>query len=52
MQYADDVVVVNKPKPEKAGNRLEDINLGDMEHGFHDHNHSKGYYVCEGRKEF
>jgi len=52
VQYADDVVVVNKPKPEKAGNRLEDINLGDMGHGFHDHSYSKGGYGCEGRKEF
>lgn len=32
MQYADDVAVVSKPEPEKAGNRLEDTNLGDMEH--------------------
>lgn len=52
VQYADDVVVVNKPKPEKAGNSLEDINLGDMEYGFHGHSCSKGGYGCEGRKEF
>mgnify|MGYP001381509613 FL=1 len=52
MQYADDVVVVNKPKPEKAGNRLEEINLGDMGHGFHDHSNPKGGYGCEGQKEF
>lgn len=52
VQYADDVVVVNKPKPEKAGNSLEDINLGDMEQGFHGHSRLKGGYGCEGRKKF